>query len=82
MQFQLYIITVQTTVVWVIVNIEPMRVEMSESLAKVATFHVLFCAYSLDDTASPSDDLATESGINKNNGFCAESLGPFELVNL
>ena len=48
--------------------IAPMRVEMSESLAKVATFLRTFTdAASLDDTASASDDLATESGINKNN---------------
>jgi len=61
--------------------IEPMRVEMSESLAKVATFLRTFTdAYSLDDTASPSDDLATESGINKNNVVSvAESLGPFAV---
>ena len=40
--------------------IAPMRVEMSESLAKVSTFLRTFTdAYSLDDTASPSDDLAT-----------------------
>ena len=48
--------------------IAPMRVEMSESLAKVAAFSRAFTdAASLDDTASASDDLATESGINKNN---------------
>ena len=35
---------------------------------------------SLDDTASASDDLATESGINKNNVVSvAESLGPFAV---
>ena len=56
--------------------IAPMRVEMSESLAKVSTFLRTFTdAYSLDDTASASDDLATESGINKNNVVSvAESL--------
>lgn len=56
--------------------IHPMRVEMSESLAKVSTFLRTFTdAYALDDTASPSDDLATESGINKNNVVSvAESL--------
>ena len=61
--------------------IAPMRVEMSESLAKVSTFLRTFTdAYSLDDTASPSDDLATESGINKNNVVSvAESLGPFTV---
>ena len=61
--------------------IQPMRVEMSESLAKVSTFLRTFTdAYSLDDTASPSDDLATESGINKNNVVSvAESLGPFAV---
>ncbi len=61
--------------------IAPMRVEMSESLAKVSTFLRTFTdAYSLDDTASPSDDLATESGINKNNVVSiAESLGPFAV---
>ena len=61
--------------------IQPMRVEMSESLAKVSTFLRAFTdAYSLDDTASPSDDLATESGINKNNVVSvAESLGPFAV---
>ena len=58
-----------------------MRIEMSESLAKVATFLRTFTdAYALDDTASPSDDLATESGINKNNVVSvAESLGPFAV---
>ena len=61
--------------------IAPMRVEMSESLAKVSTFLRTFTdAYALDDTASPSDDLATESGINKNNVVSvAESLGPFAV---
>ena len=61
--------------------IHPMRIEMSESLAKVATFLRTFTdAYALDDTASPSDDLATESGINKNNVVSvAESLGPFAV---
>lgn len=61
--------------------IQPMRVEMSESLAKVSTFLRTFTdAYALDDTASPSDDLATESGINKNNVVSiAESLGPFAV---
>ena len=56
--------------------IAPMRVEMSESLAKVAVFSRAFTdAASLDDTASASDDLATESGINKNNVVSiAESL--------
>ena len=56
--------------------IAPMRVEMSESLAKVAAFSRAFTdAASLDDTASASDDLATESGINKNNVVSvAESL--------
>ena len=56
--------------------IAPMRVEMSESLAKVSTFLRTFTdAASLDDTASASDDLATESGINKNNVVSvAESL--------
>ncbi len=61
--------------------IAPMRVEMSESLTKVSTFLRAFTdAYSLDDTASPSDDLATQSGINKNNVVSvAESLGPFTV---
>ena len=37
-------------------------------------------ATSLDDTASASDDLATESGINKNNVVSpTESLGPFAV---
>ena len=61
--------------------IAPMRVEMSESLTKVSTFLRTFTdAYSLDDTASPSDDLATQSGINKNNVVSVtESLGPFAV---
>lgn len=61
--------------------IAPMRVEMSESLAKVSTFLRTFTdTTSLDDTASASDDLATESGINKNNVVSiAESLGPFAV---
>lgn len=56
--------------------IAPMRVEISESLAKVSAFARAFTdAASLDDTASASDDLATESGINKNNVVSvAESL--------
>ncbi len=62
--------------------IAPMRVEMSESLAKVSTFLRTFTdAASLDDTASASDDLATESGINKNNVVSiAENLGPFAVA--
>ena len=41
---------------------------ISESFARTATFERVFTdATSLDDTASASDDLATESGINKNN---------------
>jgi len=41
---------------------------ISESLARVVTFERVFSdAASLDDTASASDDLATQSGINKNN---------------
>ena len=61
--------------------IAPMRVEMSESLTKVSTFLRTFTdAYGLDDTASPSDDLATQSGINKNNVVSVtESLGPFAV---
>lgn len=56
--------------------IAPMRVEMSESLAKVSAFARAFTdAASLDDTASASDDLATQSGINKSNIVSvAESL--------
>ena len=43
-------------------------VTMLESFARTATFERVFTdATSLDDTASASDDLATESGINKNN---------------
>ncbi len=50
--------------------IAPMRVEMSDldGVSVVNTFLRTFTdAASLDDTASASDDLATESGINKNN---------------
>jgi hypothetical protein len=56
--------------------IAPMRVEISESLAKVSAFARAFTdAASLDDTASASDDLATQSGINKSNIVSvAESL--------
>ena len=61
----------------------PMRVEMSDidGVSVVNTFLRAFTdAYALDDTASPSDDLATESGINKNNVVSvAESLGPFAV---
>ena len=58
--------------------IAPMRVEMSDvdGVSVVNTFLRTFTdAASLDDTASASDDLATESGINKNNVVSvAESL--------
>ena len=61
----------------------PMHVEMSDidGVSVVNTFLRAFTdAYALDDTASPSDDLATESGINKNNVVSvAESLGPFAV---
>jgi hypothetical protein len=63
--------------------IAPMRVEMSDidGVSVVNTFLRAFTdAASLDDTASASDDLATESGINKNNVVSvAESLGPFTV---
>lgn len=61
--------------------IHPMRVEMSESFSQLSSFIRTFSdAYALDDTASASDDLATESGINKNNVVSAtESLGPFAV---
>ena len=63
--------------------IAPMRVEMSDldGVSVVNTFLRTFTdAASLDDTASASDDLATESGINKNNVVSvAESLGPFAV---
>ena len=43
-------------------------VSVAESFASVRTFVRAFSdAYSLDDTASAEDDLATESGLNKNN---------------
>ena len=52
------------------------NVEMSESLARVVTYSRTFSdAYTLDDVASPSDDLRTDFGINKNNIFSiTESL--------
>ena len=41
---------------------------MSENYADVITFVRAFADwYALDDTASASDALATESGVNKNN---------------
>ena len=63
-----------------------MRVEMSESLAKVTTFLRTFTdAFALDDVVGEIneifDDLATESGINKNNVVSvAENLGPFVVA--
>ena len=56
-------------------------VTMLESFARTATFERVFTdATSLDDTASASDDLATESGINKNNIVSvAESLNISDL---
>ena len=45
-------------------------VTMSESLARIVAYIRTFTdAAALDDTASASDDLATESGIVKNNVF-------------
>ena len=54
---------------------------IAESFASVRTFVRAFSdSYSLDDTASASDDLATESGVNKNNVVSVgESLGPFAV---
>ena len=61
----------------------PMNVRVGDfgNIVKVVSFARTFTdAYSLDDTASASDDLATESGINKNNVVSvAESLGPFAV---
>jgi hypothetical protein len=43
-------------------------VVMSESFSRVATFARVFSdSYALDDTASASDDLQTDFGINKGN---------------
>lgn len=59
------------------INLIPaQRVSMSESFSQSSNFSRIFSdAYSLDDTASASDDLATQSGINKNNIVSvAESL--------
>lgn len=64
------------------INLIPaQRVSMSESFSQLSSFIRTFSdAYALDDTASASDDLATESGINKNNVVSAtESLGPFAV---
>lgn len=54
----------------------PESVSISESLARVVTYSRSFAdAYALDDIASPSDDLRTDFGINKNNIVSiAESL--------
>ena len=62
-------------------TIPAQRVSMSESFSQLSSFIRTFSdAYALDDTASASDDLATESGINKNNVVSAtESLGPFAV---
>lgn len=62
-------------------TIPAQRVSMSESFSQLSSFSRTFSdAYALDDTASASDDLATESGINKNNVVSAtESLGPFAV---
>ena len=54
---------------------------VAESFASVRTFVRAFSdAYSLDDTASAEDDLATESGVNKNNIVSVgESLDSFAV---
>ena len=61
----------------------PMNVRVGDfgNIVKVVSFARTFTdTTSLDDTASASDDLATESGINKNNVVSvAESLGPFAV---
>lgn len=56
-------------------------VSVAESFASVRTFVRAFSdAYSLDDTASAEDDLATESGLNKNNVVSiGESLDSFAV---
>ena len=53
---------------------------MLESLARVVTFVRTFTdGASLDDIASASDDLATESGINKNNIFSFTDTQAFSV---
>jgi hypothetical protein len=51
---------------------------MSESLARIVSYIRTFTdAAAMDDTASASDDLATESGINKNNVFSVSDSPAF-----
>ena len=55
-------------------------ISMSESLARVVTFIRTFTdGTSLDDAASASDDLATETGINKNNIFSFTDTQTFSV---
>lgn len=51
-----------------ITSSNPETVSISESLARVVTYTRAFSdAYTLDDVASPSDELRTDFGINKGN---------------
>ena len=51
-----------------ITSSNPEIVSISESLARVVTYTRAFSdAYTLDDVASPSDELRTDFGINKGN---------------
>lgn len=51
-----------------ITSSNPEAVSISESLARVVTYTRAFSdAYTLDDVASPSDELRTDFGINKGN---------------
>ena len=51
---------------------------MSESLSRIVAYIRTFSdAAAMDDTASASDDLATESGINKNNVFSVSDSPAF-----
>ena len=56
-------------------------IAMSESLARIVSYIRTFTdAAAMDDTASASDDLATESGINKNNVFSVSDAPTFAVV--
>ncbi len=59
-----------------IVTRDEQSISISESFSKVTNYiRSLADTYTLDDTASASDDLATNSGVNKNNIVSiAESL--------
>tara|TARA_B100001248_G_scaffold122076_1_gene91327 strand:+ start:2498 stop:4555 length:2058 start_codon:yes stop_codon:yes gene_type:complete len=55
-------------------------IAMSESLARIVSYIRTFTdAAAMDDTASASDDLATESGINKNNVFSVSDAPTFAV---